>query len=695
LHWIAPSEKSAATTTLEKRLWDAADQFRANSGLKAQEYSGPILGLIFLRFAEVRFAAQRQKLEKAGASSRRGSRVDEPAAYHADNVLYLAPEARFDYLLTLPEAADIGAKVNAAMREVEKHNPHLAGVLPKTFNLFTGTLLKELLKKISEIPATLDFDAFGRIYEYFLGEFAMSEGQGGGEFYTPASIVQLLAQVIEPFHGRILDPACGSGGMFVQSARFVAEHQKNPAAELSICGVEKTDETGRLCRLNLAVHGLEGDIRHGGNVNSYYDDPHSACLPSPSGRGAGGEGGAFDFVLANPPFNVNAVDKERLKDMVGAGRRFPFGLPRTDNANYLWIQIFYSALNARGRAGFVMANSASDARSSEQELRQKLIEARAVDVMVAVGPNMFYTVTLPCTLWFLDRGKANLPSPSGRGVGGEGGNRRDTVLFIDARHIYRQVDRAHRDWTPAQIGFIANLVRLYRNEAPDLTLGGEETLARLKEVFSPLPPGEGPGVRARSANHKDIPAEHIVFARQLRQQLTDAESLVWSLLRDRRLAGLKFRRQHPAPPYTLDFYCHEAKLCIELDGGQHADQSDQDRKRDAALANQGIRTLRFWNNQVLIETENVLETIWQALHECVLVYRDIPGLCKAATLAEIEAQGWSLNPGRYVGVAPGEEMSDEDFKAQLETLNEELESLNSQALELQTRIAQNVASLLN
>ena len=309
--------------------------------------------------------------------------------------LYLQPNARFDYLLGLPEAGNIGAKVNEAMRDIEKHNPQLAGVLPKTYNLFTSTLLKELLKKVSEIPASLDYDAFGRIYEYFLGEFAMTEGQGGGEFYTPSSIVRLLTEVIEPYHGRILDPACGSGGMFVQSARFVAEHKKNPAAELSIHGVEKTDETGRLCRMNLAVHGLEGDIKHGGNINSYYDDPHDAT-------------GNFDFVLANPPFNVNAVDKERLKDSVGPGRRFPFGLPRTDNANYLWIQLFYSALNDKGRAGFVMANSASDARSSEQELRRQLIESRAVDVMVAVGPNMFYTVTLPCTLWFFDKGKGKI-----------------------------------------------------------------------------------------------------------------------------------------------------------------------------------------------------------------------------------------------------------------------------------------------
>ncbi len=542
MHWIAPGEKDLDISALEKNLWDAADQFRANSGLKAQEYSGPILGLIFLRFAEVRFAARRAVLEKGEVSSRRGSRVDEPAAYHAENVLYLAPEARFDYLLTLPEGADIGGRVNDAMREVERHNPQLAGVLPKTFNLFTSTLLKELLKKISEIPAGLDFDAFGRIYEYFLGKFAMTEGQGGGEFYTPAGIVQLLVQIIEPYHGRILDPACGSGGMFVQSARFVSEHRRNPAAELAICGVEKIDETGRLCRLNLAVHGLEGDIRHGGNVNSYYDDPHQAV-------------GAFDFVLANPPFNVNAVDKERLKDMVGPGRRYPFGLPRTDNANYLWIQLFHSALNEEGRAGFVMANSASDARASEQDLRQQLIQNRAVDVMIAVGPNMFYTVTLPCTLWFLDRGKA-------------GGPRADRVLFIDARHIYRQVDRAHRDWTPAQIGFIANIVRLYRGEEVDLTLGGGETAEKLREVFG----GDSGGAPA---------------------------------------------------------------------------------------------------------------------------YRDVPGLCKAATIDEIEAQGWSLNPGRFVGVTPGEGLSDEDFREQLQALNEELESLNAQARELEKTIAANVAGILN
>ncbi|MDA3926616.1 MAG: class I SAM-dependent DNA methyltransferase [Kiritimatiellae bacterium] len=644
--WIAPSEKNVVTASLEKKLWDAADQFRANSGLKAQEYSAPVLGLIFLRFAEVRFNARRAALtgqpspgsaspplpvgdgkggehpsaygggaggEGAERVSRRGSKVDDPAAYHAEAVLYLPAESRFDYLLNLPEAENIGAKVNDAMRDIEKTNPQLAGVLPKAYNLFTGTLLKELLKKVSEIPASIDYDAFGRIYEYFLGEFAMSEGQGGGEFYTPSSIVRLLTEVIEPYHGRILDPACGSGGMFVQSARFVAEHKAsppstrpdghpspsgrrdgdeglaaqysgNPSRELSICGVEKTDETGRLCRLNLAVHGLEGTIRHGGNVNSYYDDPHSAV-------------GHFDFVLANPPFNVNAVDKERLKDSVGPERRFPFGLPRTDNGNYLWIQLFYSSLNAKGRAGFVMANSASDARSSEMELRKQLIESRSVDVMVAVGPNMFYTVTLPCTLWFMDKAKAALPLcppspgsashplPKVEGKGGEhpstsgrGARYSDTVLFVDARHIYRQIDRAHREWTPAQISFIANVARLYRGEELDFTLGGDETREKIEEVFG------HPSTSGRGAGGEGAP--------------------------------------------------------------------------------------------------------------CVLRYQDIPGLCRVAAIDEIEQQAWSLNPGRYVGIAKSDEISDEDFKEQFKELNEELENLNAEARELESVIAKNAAEIL-
>jgi type I restriction enzyme M protein len=353
----------------------------------------------------------------------------------------------------------------------------------------------------------------------------MSEGQLGGEFFTPTSIVKLIVAIIEPFHGRIFDPACGSGGMFVQSARFVLNHQQNPSTEISIYGQEKIAETLRLCRLNLAVHGLSGDIRQ---ANSYYENAHN-CR------------GRFDFVMANPPFNVDGVDKEKVKD----DPRYPFGVPRTDNANYLWIQEFYSALNERGRAGFVMANSASDARASEMEIRRKLIEAQAVDVMVSIGSNFFYTVTLPCTLWFLDKGKRDT-------------ERRDKVLFIDARHIYKQVDRAHREFTPDQLEFLSNIVRLYRSEAIETTNG---SMAQMKEAF---PKG---------------------------------------------------------------------------------------------------------------------------------IYTDVPGLCRVATLQEIEAQGWSLNPGRYVGVA--ERAADDfDFKEKLEELNEELEVLNAEARELEEQISENVAKLL-
>ncbi|MBI2267061.1 MAG: SAM-dependent DNA methyltransferase [Armatimonadetes bacterium] len=506
---------------IESRLWDAADELRANSKLKSSEYSVPVLGLVFLRYADHKFQAAAKEL--AGTSS--GRRTIGTADYQARGVLYLPDTARFSALIQLPEGANIGAAINDAMRAIEAENPDLKDVLPKTYNRFENALLKELLKTMNSVPMDIEGDAFGKIYEYFLGHFALSEGQKGGEFFTPTAIVQLIVGTIEPFHGRIFDPACGSGGMFVQSARFVAEHKENPGAELSVYGQEKVAETVRLGKMNLAVHGLAGDIRQG---NAYYEDLHRST-------------GKFDFVMANPPFNVDRVDKDRLKDDL----RFPFGLPRTDNANYLWIQLFYSALSDTGRAGFVMANSASDARGSELDIRKHLIEARAVDVMVSVGANFFYTVTLPCTLWFFDQGKRETA-------------RAEQVLFIDARHLYRQIDRAHRDWTPAQIEFLANIARLYRGEQPENLHDSAELMA-----------------------------EHF------------------------------------------------------LDGK----------------------------------------------------YADVAGLCKVASLAEIEAQGWSLNPGRYVGVAARAE-EDFDFKERLEELNEELETLNAEARELEERIAENVAELL-
>ncbi len=428
---------------VERRLWSVADQLRANSGLKPSEYSRPVLGLLFLRYADGRFAEAEKQLKP-----KPGSRLGAPGpdAFKARGVIYLAPKARFSYLLALPEGANLGRALNQAMEDIEKHNPDLADALPKNYGAVGDDILRELIKLLA--PIKLDGDAFGHVYEYFMGSFAMQEMQKGGEFYTPSSIVDLIVEIIEPYRGRILDPACGSGGMFVHSAEFVRAHQREPGRDLSIYGIEKVRETLRLAKMNLAVHGLGGKIME---ANSYYDEPFPML-------------GQFDFVMANPPFNVDGVDKDKDAIKLRADR-FPFGLPRPDNANYLWIQIFSSALNNTGRAGFVMANSASDARGSEADIRRKLIESGTVDVIVSIGPNFFYTVTLPVTLWFMDKGKT-------------ASDRRDTILFIDARTIFRQVDRAHRDFLPEQIEFLANIVRLWRGKKPELARGSDDLLRK-------------------------------------------------------------------------------------------------------------------------------------------------------------------------------------------------------------------------
>lgn len=430
----------ANTTELEKRLWEAADNLRANSKLRSSQYSVPVLGLIFLRFADYRFEQASERLKDTGSRRRGIDKTD----YQAEGVMYMPDDARWQYLLDLPEGENIGRAINDAMEAIMQENNELRGVLPKQYHRFENDVLVSLLKTFNFNLEDLEGDVFGQIYEYFLGNFAMTEGQKGGEFFTPTSIVRLIVEIIEPYHGKIFDPACGSGGMFVQSAAFVERHQGNPTQEISIYGQERVSETVRLAKMNLAVHGLTGDIRED---NTYYVDVHRSV-------------GEFDFVMANPPFNVDSVDKGKLK----TDPRFPFGLPNVDNANYLWIQMFYSALNESGRAGFVMANSASDARHSEMEIRKQLVDSGAVDVMITIGSNFFYTVTLPCTLWFLDKGAI-------------GTEREDPVLFIDARSTYRQIDRAHRDFAPEQLEFIANIVRLYRGEAVETDNGSDDFLA--------------------------------------------------------------------------------------------------------------------------------------------------------------------------------------------------------------------------
>ncbi|MCF7478391.1 type I restriction-modification system subunit M [Vibrio sp. J2-4] len=533
---------------LEKQLWSAADSLRANTGLTAQEYSRPILGLIFLRYAEFRFTQAKANIESQGNSRRRGS-SDIKSKIQAEGAMYVPDDALYSNLLALPEGSNIGVNVNNAMKALEAENEAIKDALPKTYTRFDNDILKGLLKNFSSIDFSMGSDVFGRIYEYFLNEFAKTEGQGGGEFFTPSALVRLITEIIEPYHGKVFDPACGSGGMFVSSADFVANHNKNASDQLSIFGQEKTGDTVRLSKMNLAVHGLQGDIREG---NSYYENPFDLA----EGEVVDGkQHGQFDYVMANPPFNVNEIQKDRLED---DKKRFPFGMPRNDNGNYLWIQMFYTALNQKGRAGFVMANSASDARASEQEIRQKLIEDDAVDVMVAVSSNFFYTVTLPCALWFLDKNKAT--------------HNKDKVLFIDARHIFRQVTRAVRDYTSEQLNFIANIVRLYRGQDIDNTY---------------------------LETHPDAGNDG------------------------------KFKLE--------DFFAN--------DSGE-------------------------------------------------LAYQDIAGLCKVASKAEIIEQGYSLNPGRYVGVAEGEQEHDEDFAAKLGALQEELEILNTESHELENSISENIVRVL-
>ena len=507
---------------LERRLWAAADELRANSSLTPAQYRDPVLGLIFLAFAEPRFEELRPELE-AKATERRPVSADD---FRARGVLFVPEIARLSYLVDRPESEDLGANVDLAMDAIEAANAGLGDVLPRGYQKLDKSTLVELVRLFAPLPRTLSGDAFGLIYEYFLSKFAASEGRLGGEFFTPQSIVRVIVEVIEPFHGKVYDPACGSGGMFVHCAKFVAGHQGSPTRDLSVYGQEQKDATFPLGRMNLALHGLSGDIRL---ANSYYEDLHDAV-------------GKFDFVMANPPFNVDGVDKTKLE---GDTRRFPFGLPRPDNANYIWIQLFRSALNETGRAGFVMANSASDARASEAEIRRQLIEERSVDVMIAIGPNFFYTVTLPVTLWFLDRGKRGTP-------------REDTVLFLDARNTFRQIDRAHRDFLPEQVELLANVVRLYRGEKPETHAGSAELIA---EMF-----------------------------------------------------------------------------------------------HDGA-------------------------------------YVDVPGLCKVATVAEIEAQRWSLNPGRYVGTEAGED-DDGLFTERLAEMHGEFITLSDEAETLRRKVDAAVRGIL-
>jgi type I restriction enzyme M protein len=626
---------------LEDNLWQAADKLRVDSGLKASEYATPILGLIFLRFASIKYNKVKKEIE-AELVAQKGSRMTRERHEIAIDKcgFYLPPEAEYDYLLNLPEKEDIAKAIKVAMEKVELYKPELKDSLPKDeyFKLVNDqdkTLPKTLLKYFKDIPEDATGDVFGKVYEYFLAEFALAEGQGGGEFFTPTSVVKLMVEIIEPYRGKILDPACGSGGMFVQSSYFVdrrkTELHDDDSKDLVVYGVERTPETVKLARMNLAVNGLRGEIKP---ANSYYDDPFDSFEN-------------FDFVMANPPFNVDDVNLDRVK----AQKRFSeYGIPQNKtksstkkkekevdtvpNANYLWISLFATSLKPEGRAALVMANSASDARNSEADIRKSLIKAGVIDCMLTLPKNMFYTVTLPATLWFFDKSKAGAEP---------------RVLFIDARNIFRQVTRALREFTDEHIQNIATIVRLHRGETERLTQLLESYHSQAEDYetkANALEPSLNEAIDAYDN------AKAILY--KIQERISAGTGEAKQLKTELTKAGIVFTK------------AVKAREEIEKEYKALTDK--------VAYFNGHINWLneRFPNG----------------------VYEDVIGLCKSANLKDIEEQDYSLNPGRYVGVVIEEDgMTEEEFLAEMKDRNDVLNILNTKASDLGKLINENLLLL--
>ena len=595
---------------LESELWESADLLRQGSKLTSSQYCMPVLALLFLRYAYSRYKMVEAEILQNRPS--RGGRVMpvEPSDFTAKSALYLPREAQFDYLVNLPdnivtaglktkdgqEINSLGEAVNNAMQLVEDQSEQLTGVLPKTYTMFADDLLRELLrifnnKTIDEVGG----DIIGRIYEYFLSKFAKAVASDDGVFFTPKSLVKMLVNVLEPTQGVMLDPACGSGGMFVQTGDFVNQAGLNANTQMTFYGQEKVEYNAQLCLMNMAVHGLNGRIISGDEANSFYHDAHNLA-------------GKCDYVMANPPFNVDKVKAESAS----AAGRLPFGLPGVNqktkeigNANYLWISYFYAYLNDHGRAGFVMASSATDSANKDRDIREKLVRTGDVDVMVSVGNNFFYTLSLPCSLWFFDRNKhADI---------------RDKVLFIDARNYYTIVDRTLNEWTEWQLRNLQAIVHLYRGEKEKY----QQLLADYKKSLTPnpSPKGEGSGM------------------------MNDC----WTVA---------------SAQEALDKQKAAAKEAI-------ANAQRKDKKRIEAE-----------QNALIAELEDTLETArqfeWLTEKFGDGEYKDVLGLCKIATIQEIEEKNYSLTPGAYVGVAEQED-DGVDFHERMTEIHVELAQLNKEA----------------
>ena len=599
---------------LEADLWESADLLRAGSKLTSSQYCMPVLALLFLRYAYSRFKMVEAELLKNRPS--RGGRIMpvEPSDFAAKSALYLPREAQFDYLVNLSDDQPLGEAVNHAMTLVEEQSEQLTGILPKSYTMFSDELLRELLRIFNN--KTLDEiggDVIGRIYEYFLSKFAKAVASDDGVFFTPKSLVKMLVNVLEPKQGVMLDPACGSGGMFVQTGDFVNAGGMNANTQMTFYGQEKVEYNAQLCLMNMAVHGLNGRIVSGDEANSFYHDAHNLA-------------GKCDYVMANPPFNVDKVKSESAS----AAGRLPFGLPGVNaktkeigNANYLWISYFYAYLNDHGRAGFVMASSATDSANKDRDIREKLVLTGDVDVMVSVGNNFFYTLSLPCSLWFFDKAKRL-----------ENKNR---VLFIDARNYYTVVDRTLNEWSEWQLKNLQAIVHLYRGEQDKYKI-------LIREYWNAL---------SEHAERHDNASWHdpdMTFDKAL-GVLNSEEAMYKEYIKDQQDTLKKTKGKKDKDELKAIIAANEAELAYTLE------------------------TKDMVNEAIWLTSKFGLDG----------EYQDVLGLCKIATIDEISEKNYSLTPGAYVGVA---EVEDDgvDFNERMSEIHAELATLNAEANVLMSEI---------
>lgn len=726
---------------LKDDLWLAANKLRADSDLKSNDYSPPVLGIIFLKFADIKYSKFENEIT-AEFEKNKGTRLEEPIEKIAIGKcgLYIPDTARYDYLKDLPEGEQdkpIDKAVIQAMKDIEKYVVSLKDTLPKDeFFAITRkgqSLLKQLLKLFSTIPDDSNGDLLGKIYEFFLGKFGLEEAQKGGEFFTPTSVVKLMVEFIEPYHGKIFDPACGSGGMFVQSNNFIQQHnlQKGSVTPISVYGQEKTMETVKLAKMNLAINGLRGEIKQG---DSYAEDLYDSF-------------GKFDFVMANPPFNVKEVNEDTVKK----DRRFTeYGLPKSKsqtksagvttipNGNYLWISLFATSLNETGKAALVMSNSASDAGHSEYDIRKTLVRKGIISGMLTLPSNMFSTVTLPATLWFFDKAKQISDFETGKD--------KIKILFVDARNVFHQVDRAHREFTEEQLQNLAAINNLrkgnnkffielvhshYANAVEgmpiikdlleSITSNLTKQFADFKKWVDIVKPNDEQKALLEKENFFELLkkiqiAETTTIVNHINKSVFDFEAYTKQYNAENTEATNKAQHVLLADSETLlhDFLHSKKELeknfrdfekLFKLADDNLKSKEDKvwkalDKPKDIRLL---LDKLNEYSNPVKnnnYEDEEKSPVYFLKMAEWLqqrfpkAEYEDVTGLCKLATIADIEEQDYSLNPGRYVGVVIEEDgMTEEEFETEIKRLNSELNLLNSSATDLEKLINQNILNL--